>query len=54
MFAEDNFRALFQTQAFLCLDCRHLDIQVSESSTMFGDQKTLADAVHASNNWIKA
>jgi hypothetical protein len=52
--AADTFPALFQTQAFLCLDCRHLDIQAFESSTVFGNQKTLAEAVQASNNWVKA
>jgi len=54
MLAEDNFPALFQTQAFLCIDCRHLDIQVFETSTMYGNQKTLAEAVRSSNNWVKA
>lgn len=54
MLAVDTFPALFQTQVYLCLDCRHLDIQVSETSTKFGVQKNLAEAVQDSNNWIKA
>ena len=53
MIAVDSFHDLFQTEAFLCLDCRHLDIQVMETSTMHGKQKTLVDTVKASNNWIK-
>lgn len=54
MLATDSFPALFQTQAFLCLECRHLDIQVFETSTMYGNHRTLAEAVQSSNNWVKA
>ena len=54
MIAEGNFPALFQTVAFLCLDCRNLEIQVAEISTMYGKQKMLIDTIQASNNWVKA
>ena len=54
MIAVDSFPALFRTEAFLCLDCRHLDIQVSGTSAMYGNQKTLVEAVQGSNNWEKA
>ena len=53
MLAVDMFPAHFQTQAYLCLDCRHLDIQVSETSTEYGNQRTLTEAVQTSNNWVK-
>jgi hypothetical protein len=49
-----SFNDLFQTEAFLCMDCRNLDIQVKEATTMYGTQKTLVEAVQASNNWSKA
>jgi len=52
--AEGSFHDLFQTEAFLCLDCRNLEIQVSETSTMYGKQKKLIDTIQASNNWVKA
>ena len=48
-----SFHDLFQTEAFLCLDCRNLDIQVLEASTAYGTQKTLVDAIRASSNWRK-
>jgi hypothetical protein len=51
---ENRFNDLFQTDAFLCLDCRNLEIQVLETSTMFGKQITLAESIQASRNWIKA
>lgn len=54
MLAVDTFPTLFQTRAFLCLDCRHLDIQAFETSTAYGNQKTLVEAVQTSNNWVKA
>jgi hypothetical protein len=50
----ESFDDLFKTEAFLCLDCRHLDIQVLETTTRFGTQKTLAEAIPASRNWEKA
>ena len=54
MIAEDSFPDLFQTEAFLCIDCRNLEIQVAETSTMYGKQKKLIDTIQASNNWVKA
>ena len=51
---EGSFNDLFQTEAFLCLDCRNLDIQVLEASTIYGKQKTLVESIQASRNWIKA
>jgi len=54
MIAADSFNDLFQTRAYLCLDCRNLEIQVAETSTMYGKQKTLIDTIQASNNWVKA
>jgi hypothetical protein len=54
MLAADNFPALFQTEAFLCVDCRNLEIQVLETSTVYGKQKTLTETIQASNNWRKA
>ena len=54
MIAEGSFPALFQTEAFLCLDCRNLEIQVAGTSTMYGKQKKLIDTIQASNNWVKA
>ena len=51
---EDSFHDLFQVDAFLCLDCRNLEIQVAGTSTMYGKQKTLIDTIQASNNWVKA
>jgi len=54
MIAADSFHDLFQTEAFLCLDCRNLEIQVMETSTMYGKQKELVATVQASSNWAKA
>ena len=50
---EDRFNDLFQTNAFLCLDCRNLDIEVLETTTLYGKQKTLAESIQTSRNWIK-
>jgi hypothetical protein len=50
----NRFNDLFQTNAFLCLDCRNLDIEVLETTTMYGKQTTLAESIKASKNWIKA
>jgi hypothetical protein len=50
---ENRFNDLFQTNAFLCLDCRHLDIEVLETTTLYGKQKTLAESIQTSRNWIK-
>jgi hypothetical protein len=51
---ENRFNDLFQTNAFLCLDCRNLEIEVLETSTLYGKQKTLAESIQSSKNWIKA
>lgn len=48
-----TFNNLFQTEAFLCVDCRNLDIQVLEASTMYGKQKTLVESLQISSNWRK-
>jgi hypothetical protein len=53
MISVDSFTHHFETEAFLCLDCRHLEIQVSETNMVYGDQKTLTDAVKNSSNWVK-
>lgn len=50
---EDRFNDLFQTNAFLCLDCRNLDIEVLETTTLYGKQKTLVESIQTSTNWIK-
>ncbi len=49
----NKFGDLFQTNAFLCLDCRNLDIEVLETSTKYGKQITLSESIQASKNWIK-
>ena len=51
---ENRFNDLFQMNAFLCLDCRNLDIEVVETTTMYGKQKTLAESIQSSKNWTKA
>ncbi|MCB0102779.1 MAG: hypothetical protein H6635_07740 [Anaerolineales bacterium] len=53
MIAPDSFTYHFETEAFLCLNCRNLEIQVLESNTIYGDQKSLVEAIESSNNWIK-
>jgi hypothetical protein len=50
----NTFNDLFQTIAFLCLDCRNLEIEVLETTTLYGKQKTLAESIQTSRNWIKA
>jgi hypothetical protein len=52
--AVHSFPALFPTQAFLCLDCHNLEIQVMETSTVYGNQRTLVEAIQTSDNWVKA
>ena len=54
MTSKGSFPALFRTEAFLCLDCRNLEIRVAESSTTYGKQRTLVDTIQVSNNWVKA
>ncbi|MCL4270848.1 MAG: hypothetical protein KJZ72_14935 [Anaerolineales bacterium] len=53
MIAVDRFTYQFKTEAFLCLDCRYLEIRAAETNTVYGDHKTLIEAVEASNNWAK-
>lgn len=53
MIAPDSFTYHFETEAFLCLNCRNLEIQVLESNTIYGDQKSLVEAIESSNNWTK-
>jgi hypothetical protein len=50
---EDRFNDLFQTDALLCLDCGNLEIQVLATTTLYGKQKTLAESIQTSRNWIK-
>jgi hypothetical protein len=50
---ENRFNDLFQMNAFLCLDCHNLDFDVSETTTMYGKQKTLDESIQSSRNWIK-
>src|SRR5512146_156876 len=50
---EHRFNDLFLTNAFLCLDCRNLDIEVLETTTLYGKQKTLTESIQTSRNWIK-
>jgi hypothetical protein len=49
-----SFNDLFLTEAVLCLDCRNLEIQVLETTTMYGKQKTLVESIQTSSNWVKA
>jgi hypothetical protein len=49
-----SFKGLFQTEAFICLDCRNLDIQVLDASTSYGKQATLTESIQTSRNWTKA
>lgn len=51
---DNRFDDLFQTNAFLCLDCRNLEIEVVETTTMYGKQRTLTESIQSSKNWIKA
>ena len=50
---KNRFNDLFQTDAFLCLDCRNLEFEVVGTTTMYGKQKTLAESIQSSRNWIK-
>lgn len=49
----EAFNDLFETEAFLCLDCRYLEILVVETTTRYGRQQNLAEAIRASRNWQK-
>lgn len=52
--SENRFDDLFQTNAFLCLDCRNLEIEVLETTTLYGKQRTLTESIQSSTNWVKA
>ena len=44
----------FETEAYLCLVCRKLELYVSEKSVvLFGKAKTLLDSLPLSENWKK-
>jgi hypothetical protein len=50
----DKITEVFGTEAYLCLDCRSLEIYVKETSAaFFGKGKTLIEAIQASDNWKK-
>ena len=50
----DKSTSGFSTEAYLCLDCSHLEIYVNETSTtLFGKGKPLSESIQASNNWEK-
>lgn len=50
----DKVNEIFPTEAYLCLDCRHLDIYVAESAAaIFGKGRSLVESVQASTNWKK-
>lgn len=44
----------FTTSAYVCLDCGHLEMYVSETSVaLFGKGKSLKESIPASSNWEK-
>jgi hypothetical protein len=44
----------FQSTAYLCVDCRYIEIYASEkSATFFGKGKSLKDCIVGSENWKK-
>lgn len=50
----DKVNEIFQTEAYVCLDCRHLEIHVEETAAaIFGKGKSLKEAIPASTNWKK-
>jgi hypothetical protein len=50
----DKITEAFATEAYLCIDCRHLDIQVAEhAAAIFGKGKSLTESIQASSNWKK-
>ncbi len=45
----------FPTEAYLCLECRHLEIFVKETAVaFFGKGPTLKNSIPYSENWRKA
>lgn len=50
----DNVIESFATEAYVCLDCRHLQIHVAEySAAIFGKGKHFKESIEASTNWKK-
>ena len=50
----DKVTEVFATEAYLCLDCRNLEIYVGETSAaFFGKGKPLIESIQASDNWKK-
>lgn len=50
----DKVHEGFATEAYLCLDCRHLEILVAESAAaIFGKGMSLTEAIQGSANWKK-
>ena len=48
----DTVTEIFPTEAYLCVDCRHLEIYVAETAAaLFGKGKPLKESVEASENW---
>jgi predicted nucleic-acid-binding Zn-ribbon protein len=44
----------FPSTAYLCVDCRYIEIYTSEiSTTLFGKGKSLKDSIAISDNWKK-
>lgn len=50
----DKVTEAFATEAYLCLDCPHLEIIVAETAAaIFGKCKSLTESIQASSNWKK-
>jgi len=50
----DKVTEVFATEAYLCIDCRHIEMYVEENSAaIFGKGKPLAESIQASTNWKK-
>lgn len=50
----DKVNEVFMTEAYACLDCRHLELLVEEhAAAIFGKGKAFKDVVPASTNWKK-
>ena len=48
----DKVTEVFPTEAYLCIDCRHLEVYVApESAAIFGKGKPLKESVELSANW---
>jgi hypothetical protein len=44
----------FTTSAYICLDCGHLEMYVSDTSVaLFGNGKALKESIPASSTWEK-